>query len=152
MTKRISKGKGKLNRGATTKTPISRKSKTTGNSRSTASSRSTKNKQVSIGKKARGEKTYIVRIMGKGQYQISSATAKKLNELDNAIVEIMQKANDQEFKNRLEEMISLVTKEHRPLDVKEIMPSDFIIPSVSISSKEASEWFEGEGLIPENFR
>ena len=46
-------------------------------------------------------------------------------------------------------MVSLITREGKPLDDKEIIQSDIIIPSSDLSVDEAKNMFKGEGIIPE---
>ncbi len=49
-------------------------------------------------------------------------------------------------------MLSLVVKKGQPLDDKEIVQSDIILPSADISIEEARKLFTGEGVIPEDTR
>jgi hypothetical protein len=54
-----------------------------------------------------------------------------------------------EFKKRLSELTYIVEKNGKPLDPKEIIQSDIILPSVDLSIDEAKKLFKGEGVIPE---
>jgi len=93
----------------------------------------------------------IVRIMGHGQFTVDSRTLKKLNEIDNALVELVSKerSDDAEFKKRLAELNDMVMKNGKPLDPREIIRSDIILPSADLSIDEAKRLFQGEGVIPE---
>lgn len=93
----------------------------------------------------------IVRIMGHGQFTMDSRTLKKLNDIDNAIVDLVsaERSDDIEFKKKLTELSDLVVKGGRPLDPHEIIKSDIILPSVDLSIDEAKKLFRGEGVIPE---
>lgn len=93
----------------------------------------------------------IVRIMGHGQFTVDSRTLKKLNDIDNAIVELVSAArsDDTEFKKRLTELSNMVVQNGKPLDPHEIIKSDIILPSVDLSIDEAKKLFQGEGVIPE---
>ncbi|HEV3432360.1 MAG TPA: hypothetical protein VG098_00020 [Nitrososphaera sp.] len=93
----------------------------------------------------------IVRIMGHGQFTVDSRTLKKLNDIDNAIVELVstERSDDAEFKKRLIELSNLVVENGRPLDPHEIIRSDIILPSADLSIDEAKKLFRGEGVIPE---
>ena len=93
----------------------------------------------------------IVRIMGHGQFTVDSKTLKKLNDIDNAIVKLVstERSDDLEFKKRLTELSDIVVKNGKPLDPKEIIKSDIILPSVDLSIDEAKRLFRGEGVIPE---
>ena len=93
----------------------------------------------------------IVRIMGHGQFTVDSRTLKKLNDIDNAIVELVSavRSDDTEFKKRLTELSSMVVQNGKPLDPHEIIKSDIILPSADLSIDEAKKLFQGEGVIPE---
>jgi hypothetical protein len=93
----------------------------------------------------------IVRIMGQGQYTVDSKMLKKLNDIDNAIVDLVsrERSDDAEFKKRLTELSEMVVRKGRPLDPKAIIQSDIILPSADLSVDEAKKLFRGEGVIPE---
>lgn len=93
----------------------------------------------------------IVRIMGQGQFTVDLRTLKKLNEIDNAIVGLVSqdRSDDSEFKLKLKELNSIVVKNGKPLDPRQIIKSDIILPSVDLSIDEAKRLFRGEGVIPE---
>ncbi|MBD0359285.1 MAG: hypothetical protein ICV56_01050 [Nitrososphaeraceae archaeon] len=94
----------------------------------------------------------IVRIMGKGQYKVNEETVKKINDIDNAIVQILQNADrsdDQEFKTKIADLVQIIISKGQRLDDKEIVESDIIIPDSDISIDEAKKVFEGEGIIPD---
>jgi hypothetical protein len=60
-----------------------------------------------------------------------------------------ERSDDLEFKKKLTEMSEMVMKNGKPLDPKEIIKSDIILPSVDLSIDEAKRLFKGEGVIPE---
>lgn len=93
----------------------------------------------------------IVRIMGHGQFTVDSRTLKKLNQIDNALVELVSKerSDDGEFRKRLSELNDMVMKNGKPLDPREIIRSDIILPSADLSIDEAKRLFQGDGVIPE---
>jgi PspAA-like protein len=93
----------------------------------------------------------IVRIMGHGQFIVDGKTLKKLNDIDNAMVKMVstERPDDTEFKKKLTELSEIVIKNGRPLDPREIIRSDIILPSVDLSIDEAKRLFTGEGVIPE---
>jgi PspAA-like protein len=102
-------------------------------------------------KRATSAPTRIVRIMGHGQFTIDTKALKKLNELDNAIVELVstERSDDVEFKKKLTELNQIVVKDGKPLNPHEIIKSDIILPSSDLSIDEAKKLFKGEGVIPE---
>lgn len=89
--------------------------------------------------------------MGQGQFTVNNSTLKKLNEIDDSIVQLVGnvRSDDMEFKKRLSELTYIVEKNGKPLDPKEIIQSDIILPSVDLSIDEAKKLFKGEGVIPE---
>ena len=93
----------------------------------------------------------IVRIMGQGQFTVDNSTLKRLSELDDSIVQLVSKdrSDDTEFRNRLTELTTIVESKGKPLDPKEIIQSDIILPSTDLSVDEAKKLFMGEGVIPE---
>lgn len=97
------------------------------------------------------ERQRIVRIMGQGQFTVDNITLKRLNEIDDSIVQLVskEKSDDVEFKKRLTELTDIVEAKGKPLDPKEIIQSDIILPSPDLSVDEAKRLFNGEGVIPE---
>jgi hypothetical protein len=93
----------------------------------------------------------IVRIMGQGQFTVDNSTLKRLNEIDDSIVQLVSKerSDDVEFKKQLTELTDIVEAKGKPLDPKEIIQSDIILPSPDLSVDEAKRLFSGEGVIPE---
>ena len=99
----------------------------------------------------------IVRVAGHGQFKVNQSTIDKINEIDNEIVDMLKKdssnsnglIDESQFRNKIEEMVSLITREGKPLDDKEIVQSDIIVPSADLSVEEAKNMFKGEGIIPE---
>ncbi len=92
----------------------------------------------------------VVRIMGQGQYSVDSRMLKRLNHIDDAIVELVsrERSDDVEFKKRLTELIETVIRSCKPLDPKDMIRSDIILPSAELSVDEAKRLFRGEGVIP----
>lgn len=101
----------------------------------------------------RQDGTKIVRIMGQGQFTVDSATLKRLNEIDNAIVTMIADGKDhgdsENFRKKLAELEEIVSKNGKPLDPKEIVESDIILPGADVSIEEARQIFSGEGVIPD---
>lgn len=102
----------------------------------------------------------VVRILNQGQYKINEETHNKIDEIDNSIVDIIEKINlndkresvslnqdQEELRKRLAQIIYIVSSEGTQLDEKEIIESDIIIPNEDISVDEAKEMFRGEGII-----
>lgn len=105
----------------------------------------------------------IVRILNQGQYKINEETHNKIDDIDNSIVDIIDKINlddkresvilnqdQEELRKRLAQIIDVVCSEGTQLDDKEIVESDIIIPSEDISIDEAKKIFRGEGIIKDD--
>ena len=89
--------------------------------------------------------------MGQGQFTVDSKIHRKLNDLDNSIVELVsqERSDDGEFRRKLAELSEMVVRNSKPLDPKAIIQSDIILPSTDLSIDEAKRLFKGEGVIPE---
>jgi hypothetical protein len=102
-------------------------------------------------KKARiARRTRIVRIMGQGQFTVDNKTLRELSKVDNSIVQLVNsdRPDDVEFKKRLAQLTDIVEMTGKPLNPKEIIQSDIILPSVDLSLDDAKKLFKGEGVIP----
>ncbi len=102
-------------------------------------------------KKARiDRRTRIVRIMGQGQFTVDNKTLRELSKVDNSIVQLVNsdRPDDAEFKKRLAQLTDIVEMTGKPLNPKEIIQSDIILPSVDLSVDDAKKLFKGEGVIP----
>lgn len=96
--------------------------------------------------------TTVVRIMGKGQFKVNEETIRDINKVDNTIVEILQnenKADNQEFKTNIANLVQTIISKGQRLDDKELVESDVIVPDSDISLEEAKKVFRGEGIIPD---
>ena len=96
----------------------------------------------------------VVRVMGHGQFKVNNRIAKKINKIDNELVKIIQthEQSEKNYARRLEEVLRLVKKDGLPIDHKEIIQSNIILPSVDLSIHEAKKLLKGEGkgrIIPE---
>jgi hypothetical protein len=91
----------------------------------------------------------IVRIMTEGQYRLTDDVRARVNELDNACVEAVERGDEQAFQGAFERLLELVRTDGIPLDADELQPSDVLIPPPDTSLGEAERDFSGEGLIPE---
>jgi hypothetical protein len=101
--------------------------------------------------KLRNHNQIIVRVLGKGQFRINRRTATRINALDNSMVDIVKRIiiAEKEFKKKLKEMHSLVSKYGQELEDTEIVKSDILLPNNDISINYAKDLFKGEGIIPD---
>jgi hypothetical protein len=90
----------------------------------------------------------IVRILTEGQYYFPGAYIDELNEIDNRLVDAVERENLEEFQHLLKEMLDLVRNNGTPVPVDELVESDLVLPEPDITLEEAEELFTGEGLVP----
>lgn len=89
----------------------------------------------------------IIRIMGEGQFKVSSALLDELNHIDNRIVDRVAKDDGAGLKEELASLISAIKEKGEPLDPTEIVESDIIVPPGDLTLDEAKRVFCGCGLI-----
>jgi hypothetical protein len=89
----------------------------------------------------------IIRIMGEGQYRVSSALLDDLNVIDNNIVDRVAKEDEAGLKEELSRLIATIKAKGEPLDPKEIVESEVIVPPGDLTLAEAARVFRGSGLI-----
>jgi hypothetical protein len=98
----------------------------------------------------------VVRIMGHGQFTVDAKTLKRLNDIDDSLVEMAEAeqsaaaaaADDAKFKEGLDQMSEVVKKHGKKLEPGEIVRSDIILPSADMPVDEAKKLFRGEGVVP----
>jgi hypothetical protein len=91
----------------------------------------------------------IVRISGEGQYRLDDGDKDRLNELENAVVAIVEGGQEDGFADAFKTLLDYVRTEGEQLGDDDLSSSDVIIPPADISFEEAGEDFTGEGLIPD---
>ena len=90
----------------------------------------------------------IIRIMTEGQYNLPGAFIDDLNELDNKLVEVVEREDREQFENTLKEMLDLVRQKGTAVPLDELVESDLVLPEPDITLEEAEDLFVGEGLVP----
>ena len=90
----------------------------------------------------------IIRIMTEGQYNLPGAFIDDLNELDNKLVEVVEREDREQFETTLKEMLDLVREKGTEIPVDELVESDLVLPDPDITLEEAEDLFVGEGLVP----
>ena len=79
----------------------------------------------------------IIRILTEGQWRFPAAMLDDLNDIDNAIVDVLADDDEGEFRNLLDKMIAMVKEHGSPLALDELEESDAIIPEPDITIEEA---------------
>lgn len=104
-------------------------------------------------------KDVIIRISGQGQFRVNSEIIDKINEIDNSIVDLIENISlgssdhnltQKELQSKLTEMKNLITSNGQPINDKEIVESDVIVPDSDISIEEATKIFKEEGIISDD--
>ena len=70
----------------------------------------------------------IIRIMTEGQYNLPGAFIDDLNELDNKLVEVVEREDREQFEVTLKEMLDLVREKGTEVPVDELVESDLVLP------------------------
>ncbi len=91
----------------------------------------------------------IVRISGEDQYRLADDDAARLNELENAVVAIVEGGREDGFAEAFGELLDYVREHGTPVGDDEIETSDVILPPSDVSFAEVGREFTGEGLIPD---
>ncbi len=87
--------------------------------------------------------------MGEGQWRLSDDLIAKLNELDDAAMEALERDDEAQLDEHLEEMAALVRSEGERLPDDELYPSDVIIPPTDLTLEETRLLFSDDGLVPD---
>jgi hypothetical protein len=91
----------------------------------------------------------IVRISAEDQYRLADDEADRLNELEGAVVTIVEAGREDGFADAFGALLDYVRTHGTPVGDDEIETSDVILPPPDVSFAEASQEFTGEGLIPD---
>ena len=91
----------------------------------------------------------IVRLMGEGVYRLDDGAAGRLNEIDDAAVEALERGDEAEFRRLIDELHQAVRDSGELLPDSDLSPSDLAVPPSDLSLDEARRLFSGDGLIPD---
>ncbi|MDQ1013961.1 PspA-associated protein PspAA [Streptomyces afghaniensis] len=90
----------------------------------------------------------IMRILGKGQYEITEDHLDRLNELDAALQSAADADDERLFATALSALLDAVRSYGTPLPAETITPSDLVLPDEDTSLTQVRELLSDEGLIP----
>jgi hypothetical protein len=90
----------------------------------------------------------IVRISGEDQYRLPDSESERLNELENAVVAIVETGREDGFAEAYASLLDFVRAQGTTIGDDEIETSDVILPPADLTFEEAGREFTGEGLIP----
>jgi hypothetical protein len=91
----------------------------------------------------------IVRISGEDQYVLADSDSERLNELENAVVAVVEGDREDGFEDAYKELLDYVRAQGERVGDEEIETSDVILPPADLTFAEAGKEFTGEGLIPD---
>jgi hypothetical protein len=91
----------------------------------------------------------IVRISGEDQYVLADSDAERLNELENAVVAVVEGGRQDGFEGAYKTLLDYVRAQGERVGDEEIETSDVILPPADLTFAEAGKEFTGEGLIPD---
>lgn len=91
----------------------------------------------------------IVRISGEDQYRLADDAAARLNELENAVVAVVEGGDEGGFPTAFGALLDYVRANGELVGDDELEGSDVILPPADVTFAEAGSEFTGEGLIPD---
>jgi len=91
----------------------------------------------------------IVRIAGEDQFRLDGDAAKRVEELDQRLLEAVERGDKQGFEQLFGELLELVREAGKPLADDDLSSSDLILPPPDTTLEQARANFSGEGLLPE---
>ena len=91
----------------------------------------------------------IIRIMTEGQYNLPGAFIDDLNELDNKLVEVVEREDREQFEITLKEMLDLVREKGTEVPVDELVESDLVLPALTSRSKRPKTSSSARDLCPD---
>ena len=90
----------------------------------------------------------IVRILTEGQYRLDSDYLDALNELDNRLVEVVAKGDEESYKQLFSELLAFVRAKGQAVSPRELVASDVVLPAPDTTLEEARRLFTADGVIP----
>ncbi|HVW31597.1 MAG TPA: hypothetical protein VHL53_03565 [Acidimicrobiia bacterium] len=90
----------------------------------------------------------ILRILGEGQLEVEAESLHELNELDEALINAVDKGDEALFRSCLSNLVNRVRQVGRPVPADHLGPSEFILPGEDATLEEVRGLLSEEGLIP----
>ena len=91
----------------------------------------------------------IVRVVGKGQYEVDEGLMERLNALDREAVEALESNDEETLDRSLDEMSALVREAGREVPGDRVTASDIVIPPSDLTLEETRKLLSAEGLLPD---
>ena len=90
----------------------------------------------------------ILRILGEGQLEVSDEALLELNELDDVLINAVEKGDEGRFHTALANLVNKVRAVGKPVADDHLGPSEYIIPGPDATLDEVRALLSEEGLIP----
>ena len=90
----------------------------------------------------------ILRILGEGQLEVSDDALTELNELDDQLINAVEKGDQGLFHTALANLISKVRAVGKPVADDHLGPSELILPGADATLDEVRKLLQDDGLIP----
>jgi hypothetical protein len=90
----------------------------------------------------------ILRILGEGQREVSDEALLALNELDDQLIDAVEKGDEALFATALAGLQTKVREVGQPVPDDYLGPSELILPGADATLDEVRELLSDEGLIP----
>jgi hypothetical protein len=91
----------------------------------------------------------IVRISGEGQYRLADSETDRLNELERAVIDAVDRCDEDAYGRTIAALLAEVRGAGDRLPDDDLEGSDVILPPADTTLAEAAADFTGEGLIPD---
>jgi hypothetical protein len=90
----------------------------------------------------------ILRILGEGQLEVSDEALTELNELDDHLINAVEKGDQGLFHTALANLIAKVRAVGTPVADDHLGPSELILPGADATLDEVRKLLHDDGLIP----
>jgi hypothetical protein len=90
----------------------------------------------------------ILRILGEGQLEVSDEALMDLNELDDQLINAVEKSDQGLFHTTLANLIKKVREVGKPVADDHLGPSELILPGADATLEEVRQLLHDDGLIP----
>ena len=87
----------------------------------------------------------IVRILTEGQFVVDESHLAHIEELDDAMFSAIENDDEEAFQAALEEVLTAIRTEGKPVEPEEIVPSDLVVPHAGATLEEIRDLLQSEG-------
>jgi hypothetical protein len=90
----------------------------------------------------------ILRILGEGQLEVSDEALVELNQLDDQLINAVEKGDERLFHTALASLVDKVRAVGKPVADDHLGPSELILPGADATLDEVRKLLHDDGLIP----